>query len=143
MLDIVLQLPVCSKATEGNITLYRKISGDDGIVICLKKNGKYVWKFQDGKTFRTLMSTQSCGIKDAFCFLIDHQPVRMSHTDCSPCLNGAGSTGAAGCTFCQKLACYSYSVDLGPSICLLFVGDSDERRKKSVRRDRVEGLVDF
>ena len=26
--------------------------------------------------------------------------------------------------------CYSYSQDLGPSICLLFVGDPDERRKK-------------
>ena len=29
---LVLQLPVCPRATEGNITLYRKISGDDGIV---------------------------------------------------------------------------------------------------------------
>ena len=51
MLDLVLQLPVCSKSTKGNYTLYRKISEDDGIVICLKNNGKYVWKFQDGKIF--------------------------------------------------------------------------------------------
>ena len=78
MLDLVLQLPVCSKATEGNITLYRKISGDDGIVICLKKNRKYIWEFQDGKICGSLMSTQNCGIKHAFCFLIGHQPVRMS-----------------------------------------------------------------
>ena len=59
MLDLVLQLPVCSKSTEGNYTLYRKISGDDDIVICLKNNGKYVWKFQDGKIYRRKLSVQN------------------------------------------------------------------------------------
>jgi hypothetical protein len=42
------QLSVCSKAKEGNQTLYRKISGDDGVVICIKHNGNYEWKSLDG-----------------------------------------------------------------------------------------------
>jgi hypothetical protein len=45
----VPQLPVCSKSKEGNQTLYRKVSGDDGVVICIKNNGQYIWKFLDGK----------------------------------------------------------------------------------------------
>ena len=45
------QLSACSKAVEGNYTLYRKISGDDKVVICLRNNGKYVWKFLDGKRY--------------------------------------------------------------------------------------------
>ena len=102
MLDLVLQLLVCSKATEGNITLYRKISGDDGIVICLKKNGKYVWKFRDGKTFRTLMSTQNCGIKHAFCFLIDHQPVRMSQYKLLALSKWSGQHRGSGLHFLPK-----------------------------------------
>ena len=101
MFDLVLQLPVCSKATEGNYTLYRKISGDDGIVICLKKNGKYVWNFQDGKIFRRLISTRDCGIKRSFYFPIGHQPVRMSQYRLFtlPKWSGAACTGAAGCSF--------------------------------------------
>ena len=79
MLDLVLQLPVCSKATEGIITLYRKISADDGIVICLKNNGKYVWKFQDGKIYRRKLSAQNCDIKHTICFVIGYQAVRTSH----------------------------------------------------------------
>jgi hypothetical protein len=43
------QLSVCSKSKEGNQTLYRKVSGDDGVLICIKNNGQYVWKFLDGK----------------------------------------------------------------------------------------------
>jgi hypothetical protein len=43
------QLSACSKLKEGNLTLYRKVSGDDGVVICIKNNGQYVWKFLDGK----------------------------------------------------------------------------------------------
>ena len=45
----LLQISACSKAKEGNQTLYRKVSGDDGIVICIKNDGKYVWKSLDGK----------------------------------------------------------------------------------------------
>jgi hypothetical protein len=45
----VPQLSVCSKSKEGNQTLYRKVSGDDGAVICVKNNGQYIWKFLDGK----------------------------------------------------------------------------------------------
>ena len=45
----VSQLSVCSKSKEGNQTLYRKVSGDDGVVICIKNNGQYIWKFLDGK----------------------------------------------------------------------------------------------
>ena len=45
----VSQLPVCSKSKEGNQTLYRKVSGDDRVVICIKNNGQYIWKFLDGK----------------------------------------------------------------------------------------------
>ena len=45
----VPQLSVCSKSKEGNQTLYRKVSGDDGVLICVKNNGQYIWKFLDGK----------------------------------------------------------------------------------------------
>ncbi|XP_028392647.1 uncharacterized protein LOC114517187 [Dendronephthya gigantea] len=41
-------LSACSKAKEGNHTLYRKVSGDGGVAICLKNNGQYQWKFMDG-----------------------------------------------------------------------------------------------
>jgi hypothetical protein len=49
VLNLPLQLSTCSKAKEGNRTLYRKVSGDDGVAICMKNNGHYVWKFLDGK----------------------------------------------------------------------------------------------
>jgi hypothetical protein len=45
------QLSVCSKSKKGNQTLYRKVSGDDGVLICIKNNGQYVWKFLDGKQY--------------------------------------------------------------------------------------------
>ena len=44
------KLSACSKAKEGNQTLYRKVSGDDGIVICIKNDGKYRWKSLDGSS---------------------------------------------------------------------------------------------
>ena len=47
--DLSRDLPVCSNAKEGNSTLYRKISGDDAVAICLKRGDRYEWKFLDGK----------------------------------------------------------------------------------------------
>ena len=131
MLDLVLQLPVCSKATEGNITLYSKISGDDGIVICLKNNGKYVWKFQDGKIYRRLMSTQNCGIKHAFCFLIRllYQPVCMSQYRLLALPKSSGAAQGQRVALFDKSLCVIHSLDLGPSICLRFVGGPDENEK--------------
>ena len=48
-LNLPSQFSFCSKSKEGNQTLYRKVTGDDGVLICVKKSGQYLWKFLDGK----------------------------------------------------------------------------------------------
>jgi hypothetical protein len=42
-------MTTCNKEFKGVRKFYRKVSGDDGVVICVKSNGKYVWIFRDGK----------------------------------------------------------------------------------------------
>ena len=51
LLLILSQLAFCSKSKEGDQTLHRKVTGDDGVLICIKKGGQYVWKFLDGEVY--------------------------------------------------------------------------------------------
>ena len=44
----VFQMSICNKESKGVHKFYRKVSGDDGVVICVKNNGQYVWIFRDG-----------------------------------------------------------------------------------------------
>ena len=53
------QFSSCSKSKEGNQTLYRKITGDDGVLICMKKHEQYVWSFLDGKIYAVFASLSS------------------------------------------------------------------------------------